>query len=212
MYKILAFISGLIISGISAFGYIGIVLAMALESACIPLPSEVIMPFSGYLVAQGRFSLLGVSVAGALGCSLGSIVAYYVGLKGGRPFLLRYGRYLLITEAELWRADRWFERYGDKATFISRLLPVIRTFISLPAGVARMNFPRFVLYSFIGSLPWTAALAYVGMALGERWEEVGAIFHQLDVVIVAALLGLAAWFVRSKLRELKQFAMKQGHP
>ncbi|MFN3476162.1 MAG: DedA family protein [Candidatus Methylomirabilales bacterium] len=202
--KILAFISGLIVSAISTLGYVGIILAMALESACIPLPSEVIMPFSGYLAAQGRFSFFWVSVAGAFGCTVGSVAAYAVGARGGRPFLLKYGRYLLITEAEIRRADAFFERYGDKATFIARLLPVVRTFISLPAGIARMNFPRFVLYSFLGSLPWTAALAYTGMALGEHWEEVGTVLHQLDFLIAAAVLLAAVWFVRSRLRELRK--------
>lgn len=204
MDKLLAFISGLIVSAISTLGYVGIVLAMAVESACIPLPSEVIMPFSGYLAAQGRFSFLWVSVAGAFGCTLGSIVAYSVGARGGRPFLLKYGRYLLITEAEIRRADAFFERYGDKATFIARLLPVVRTFISLPAGIARMNFPRFVLYSFLGSLPWTAALAYTGMALGEHWEAVGTVLHKFDFLIVAAVILAAAWFIRSRLKELRK--------
>lgn len=202
-YELLAFVSGLIISGISSFGYLGIVVAMALESACIPLPSEVIMPFSGYLVSTGRFSFWGVALTGALGCSIGSAVAYYIGLKGGRPFLEKYGRYLLITEVDLKRADRWFERYGEKATFISRLLPVIRTFISLPAGIAGMRFGRFLLYSFLGSLPWTAALAYVGMILGERWETVGGVLRRLDVVIAAAILILVALFIRWKLKELR---------
>lgn len=199
MYKILALISSLIIVTISSMGYLGIIVAMALESACIPLPSEVIMPFSGYLVSQGRFSLLGVAVAGALGCSLGSVLAYYVGVYGGRPFIERYGRYFLITRHELALADRWFERYGDKATFISRLLPVIRTFISLPAGISRMNFPRFLIYSFVGSLPWTFALAYVGMKLGEHWERVGDVIRKLDFLIVGGLIGLVVWFLWRRL-------------
>ncbi len=199
MYKILALISYFIIATISSMGYLGIILAMALESACIPLPSEVIMPFSGYLVSQGRFSLLGVAVAGALGCSLGSALAYYVGAYGGRPFIERYGRYFLISRHELERADRWFERYGDKATFISRLLPVIRTFISLPAGIARMDFKRFLVYSFLGSLPWTWALAFIGMKLGEHWERVGDVIRKLDFLIVAGLIGLVAFFVWRKL-------------
>jgi membrane protein DedA with SNARE-associated domain len=193
--QILVLLSGFVIRIISGLGYGGIVLAMAIESACIPLPSEVIMPFSGYLVSQGRFSLWGVSVAGALGCTLGSAVAYAAGAYGGRPFILKYGRYVLITPHELDRADRWFARYGIMATFISRLLPVIRTFISLPAGIARIPFGRFLLYAFLGSLPWSWALAYVGMLLGENWDRVGGVLHSLDIVIVIGLGVGAAWFL-----------------
>lgn len=194
-YKILVLLSTFVIWIISTLGYGGIVLAMAIESACIPLPSEVIMPFSGYLVSRGRFSLWGVSLAGALGCTLGSAVAYAVGAYGGRPFILKYGRYVLITPHEVDRADRWFARYGMAATFISRLLPVIRTFISLPAGIARVPVGRFLFYAFLGSLPWSWALAYVGMLLGEHWDRVGGLLRSLDVVIVFGLVAGAAWFV-----------------
>ncbi len=194
-YKTLVLLSAFVIWIISTLGYAGIVLAMAIESACIPLPSEVIMPFSGYLVSQGRFTLWGVSLAGAVGCTLGSAIAYGVGAYGGRPFILKYGRYFLISAHEMDRADRWFARYGMSATFISRLLPVIRTFISLPAGIARVPFGRFLFYAFLGSLPWSWALAYVGLLLGEHWDRVGGVLHSLDVVIVAGLLAGAAWFV-----------------
>ena len=194
-YKILVLLSTFVIWIIGTLGYGGIVLAMAIESACIPLPSEVIMPFSGYLVSRGRFTLWGVSLAGALGCTLGSAVAYAVGAHGGRPFILKYGRYVLITPHEVDRADRWFARYGMAATFISRLLPVIRTFISLPAGIARVPFVPFLIYAFLGSLLWSWALAYVGMLLGEHWDRVGGLLHSLDVVIVFGLVAVAAWFV-----------------
>ncbi len=194
-YKTLVLLSAFVIWIISTLGYAGIVLAMAIESACIPLPSEVIMPFSGYLVSQGRFTLWGVSLAGAVGCTLGSAIAYGVGAYGGRPFILKYGRYFLISAHEMDRADRWFARYGMSATFISRLLPVIRTFISLPAGIARVPFGRFLFYAFLGSLPWSWVLAYVGLLLGEHWDRVGGVLHSLDVVIVAGLLAGAAWFV-----------------
>jgi membrane protein DedA with SNARE-associated domain len=193
--QILVLLATFVIWIISTLGYAGIVVAMAIESACIPLPSEVIMPFSGYLVSQGRFSLWGVSVAGALGCTLGSAVAYAAGAYGGRPFILEYGRYFLISAQELDRADRWFARYGMAATFISRLLPVIRTFISLPAGIARVPFLPFLAYAFLGSLPWSWVLAYVGMLLGEHWERVGGVLHSLDVVIVLALVAGVAWFL-----------------
>jgi membrane protein DedA with SNARE-associated domain len=194
-YKILVLLSTFVIWIISSLGYAGIVVAMAIESACIPLPSEVIMPFSGYLVSRGRFSLWGVSLAGALGCTLGSAAAYAAGAYGGRPFILKYGRYFLVTAREVDRADRWFARYGMAATLISRLLPVIRTFISLPAGIARVPFMRFLFYAFLGSLPWSWVLAYVGLLLGEHWDRVGGVLHSLDVVIVLGLAVGAGWFI-----------------
>ena len=194
-YKILVLLSAFVIWIISSLGYAGIFVAMAIESACVPLPSEAIMPFSGYLVSQGRFSLWGVSLAGALGCTLGSAAAYAVGAYGGRPFILKYGRYFLVTAHEVDRADRWFARYGMAATFISRLLPVIRTFISLPAGVARVPFTRFLVYAFLGSLPWSCVLAYVGLLLGEHWDRVGGVLHSLDVLIVLVLAAGVGWFL-----------------
>jgi membrane protein DedA with SNARE-associated domain len=192
---ILAPLSRFVIWIISSLGYGGIAVAMAIESACIPLPSEVIMPFAGYLVSQGRFSLWGVALAGAIGCTLGSALAYAAGAYGGREFILKYGRYVLITPHEVAWADRWFARYGMAATFISRLLPVIRTFISLPAGVARIPLGRFLFYAFLGSLPWSLVLAYAGMLLGEHWDRVGGVLHSLDVVIAVVLVAGACWFL-----------------
>ncbi|HKT12047.1 MAG TPA: DedA family protein [Terriglobia bacterium] len=191
-------LAGIIMAFISGSGYLGIVALMAIESACIPLPSEVIMPFSGYLVSAGRFSLWGVAVAGALGCNLGSIVAYYVGVVGGRPLAERYGHYVLVSRHDLELADRWFARYGDWAVFFARLLPVVRTFIALPAGVARMNFVRFNVYTFLGSLPWCFVLAYAGMKLGERWETLGPYFHRFDAVFLIVLVAGAVWFIRNR--------------
>jgi membrane protein DedA with SNARE-associated domain len=170
---------------------------MAIESACIPLPSEIIMPFSGYLVTTGQFTMLGVTVAGAVGNLLGSIIAYYAGVWGGRPFVERYGAYVLLSRRDLDTADRWFARYGEAAVFFSRLLPVVRTFISLPAGIARMNFARFVIFTFIGALPWCYALAYVGVVMGERWDQLRQYFHQFDIVIGLCLALAAAYFLWS---------------
>ena len=170
---------------------------MAIESACIPLPSEIIMPFSGYLVYTGRFNLFWVSVAGAFGCVVGSVVAYWAGILGGRPFMERYGKYILISHRDLDTAERWFKRYGDWAIFFSRLLPVIRTFISLPAGIAKMNFPKFILYTFLGSLPWCFALAYIGKVLGENWESIRKYFHGADIVIIIIIiLGITLFIYR----------------
>ncbi|MGC2423863.1 MAG: DedA family protein [Nitrospirota bacterium] len=192
---IIKYLAVFVIGAISAMGYLGIMLMMAIESACIPLPSEIIMPFSGYLVFTGRFGLLEVALAGAAGCVLGSALAYWVGVYGGRPFLLKYGKYVLITPKELDSADRWFDRYGDGAIFISRLLPVIRTFISLPAGIAKMNFPKFVIYTFIGSFPWCLGLAWLGKKLGENWITLGKYFHQLDALIGVVIIAGISWFV-----------------
>ena len=189
--KIIAALSAFIISVISAGGYLGIAVLMAIESACIPLPSEIIMPFSGYLVYMGRFKLLWVATVGALGCNLGSAIAYAVGYYGGRPLVEKYGSYILLSRHELDWADRFFARYGNITVFVSRLLPVIRTFIALPAGVARMNQPKFHFYTFIGSWPWCLGLAFVGMKLGQRWDTDPRLriwFHRFDAVILAVIL------------------------
>lgn len=198
--KIIAVLSTFIIAVISAGGYAGIVLLMAIESACIPLPSEVIMPFSGYLVYTGRFSLFWVATAGALGCNLGSVVAYYIGYYGGRPLVERYGRYIFLSEKELHWADRFFDKWGDWAVFVSRLLPVVRTFIALPAGIAKMRQVRFHVFTFVGSWPWCFVLAWVGMRLGEQWDKdprLKAWFHRFDAVILGIIVVGAVWFVWS---------------
>ena len=184
--RIIATVSAFIVATISTLGYTGIVLLMAIESACIPLPSEIIMPFSGYLVYTGQFNLWIVTVAGAFGCVLGSLLAYWVGMRGGRPLIEKYGRYILISRHDLDLADRWFAHYGEAIVFISRLLPAIRTFIAFPAGVARMNLKKFIIYTFAGSLPWCLGLAYVGQKLGEKWDKdprLKTLFHRFDFVI-----------------------------
>ena len=196
--RIIEVLSAFIVAVISALGYPGVVLLMGIESACIPLPSEIIMPFSGYLVSTGEMNLWGVAVAGAVGCVLGSLVAYWVGMYGGRPFIERYGRYILLSRHDLDIADRWFAKYGEIIVFVSRLLPAIRTFIAFPAGVARMNLTRFVIYTFAGSLPWCLGLAYVGQKLGEKWNEDETLktwFHRFDFVIGIVGLLLVGWWV-----------------
>ena len=193
-----------IIDLISSSGYLGIVILMGIESACIPLPSEIIMPFSGYLVFRGDFELIRVGLAGAFGCLVGSIPAYYLGLYGGRPLVERYGKYVLISHRDLDLADRWFGRYGDWAIFFSRLLPVVRTFISFPAGVARMNFQRFVIYTFLGSFPWCLGLAYIGMKMGENWDTLGGYFHQFDMIIGVGIALGVAYYVWHHLKGRKK--------
>jgi membrane protein DedA with SNARE-associated domain len=196
--KIITILSGFIVATISKMGYLGVVLLMAIESACIPLPSEIIMPFSGYLVSRGEMNLWGVGVAGAVGCVLGSLVAYWVGMYGGRPFIEKYGKYILLSRHDLDIADRWFAKHGEVIVFVSRLLPAIRTFIAFPAGVARMNLTRFVIYTFAGSLPWCLALAYVGQKLGEQWDKDDTLktwFHRFDFLIGIAGLLFVSWWI-----------------
>jgi membrane protein DedA with SNARE-associated domain len=205
--KIIEFLSGIIVATISLLGYSGIVLLMAIESACIPLPSEIIMPFSGYLVSTGQMNLWLVGLAGAVGCVLGSLVAYWVGSKGGRPLIEKYGRYVLVSPHDLDLADRWFANYGEIIVFVSRLLPAIRTFIAFPAGVARMNLKRFVVYTFAGSLPWCLGLAYVGQKLGEKWNQDDTLktwFHRFDFVIGIVGVLLAAWWIWRHIKHLRK--------
>lgn len=196
--KIIGILSAFIVATISKLGYGGIVLLMAIESACIPLPSEIIMPFAGYLVSRGEMNLWWVGVAGAVGCVLGSLVAYWVGMYGGRPVAEKWGKYILLSHRDLDMADRWFAKYGEVIVFVSRLLPAIRTFIAFPAGVARMNLTKFSIYTFAGSLPWCLGLAYIGQKLGEQWDKDETLktwFHRFDFLIGLAGLAFVAWWI-----------------
>ncbi len=196
--RIIEILSGFIVATISLLGYSGIVLLMAIESACVPLPSEIIMPFSGYLVSTGQMNLWLVGLAGAVGCVLGSLVAYWVGTFGGRPLIEKYGRIVLVSRHDLDMADRWFANHGEIIVFVSRLLPAIRTFIAFPAGVARMNLKRFVIYTFAGSLPWCLGLAYIGQKLGEKWNQDDTLktwFHRFDFLIGIAAVLLIGWWI-----------------
>ena len=182
---------------IEAMGYWGIVLLMAIESACIPLPSEIIMPFAGALVAKGAMNIWWAGLAGAFGCLVGSVVAYVVGYWGGRPFIEKYGKYILISESELAWADRWFDKWGLWAVFFSRLMPIVRTFISLPAGIAKVKFIPFCILSFVGSFPWCLGLAYVGFLLGDNWRDIRHYLHNFDIVIaIVILLGVGIWLYK----------------
>ncbi|HHP51280.1 MAG TPA: DedA family protein [Moorella mulderi] len=185
---------------LASWGYWGIAIGMALESACIPIPSEVILPFGGYLVSIGALDFWGTVLAGTLGGTVGSATAYWIGLKGGRPLLERYGRYILISQRELAWADDWFQRYGEATVFFTRLMPVIRTFISLPAGIAAMPFGRFILYTFLGSLPWSVLFVYIGHQLGENWDTLSPYFHRFDLFIIAGILILIALYLYRQCR------------
>ncbi|PZU10382.1 DedA family protein [Sphingomonas sp.] len=202
--RILAPVAAWIISVISAGGYLGIVGLMAIESACIPLPSEIIMPFAGYLVSTGRFSLLWAATAGAIGCNLGSIVAYEVGKRGGRPFVERWGKYVLLNMHDLELAERFFARWGSATVLICRLLPFVRSFIAFPAGVARMPLVKFHIYTFVGSWPWCFGLAWVGMKLGAAWHtdpRLGRILHSADAAVVAVLAIGIVFILWHKLKK-----------
>lgn len=197
MISFVEFVSNFTINLIGSLGYWGVFIGMSLESACIPIPSEIIMSFSGFVVWQGNtnMTLIGITIIGALGNLTGSLIAYFVGLKGGRPLLEKYGKYLLITHSKLELADSWFLKYGGEAVLISRVLPIIRTFISLPAGIARMDIKKFILYTFIGSLPWSFVLGYIGVQLGPNWEIIRGYFHTLDMIVAIGLLGIIGYLI-----------------
>jgi membrane protein DedA with SNARE-associated domain len=190
---------------VSKLSYLGIVMAMALESCCIPLPSEIIMPFSGFMVSRGVFDFWLTALAGSFGCLLGSIIAYALGYYGGetvvRNLIKKYGKYLLVFEYELDETEEWFRKYDELIAFTSRLLPVVRTFISLPAGISKMNFKKFCLYTFLGSFIWSAVLAYLGKILGENWSSLETYFHQFDLLIVLAGLGTVFWYIQHKVKK-----------
>jgi len=198
--KILAPITTFILAVISGWGYAGIVACMTIESACIPLPSEIIMPFSGYLVTTGRFTLWGVALAGAVGNVLGSWIAYGLGAAGGRPLAERLSRWKIIHVSEYDRANGWLVKHGIQVAFWTRLLPIVRTFISFPAGAARVPFVRFTIYTFLGSFVWSLLLAWIGVKLGEHWEAIRSYARGFDVVIAIGLLVLFAIWLRSHLK------------
>jgi len=202
--NIIEIIGGWIISIISQLGYFGIVLLMAIESANIPLPSEIIMPFSGYLVAAGQFNLYWAAFWGAIGCLVGGALSYWIGMVGGRPLIEKYGKYILISHHDLDTADRWFKKHGDITVLIGRLLPVIRTFISFPAGIARMNFTKFLLYSFIGSFPFCLLLAYIGEKLGDNWDTLRVYFHRFDLLIGIVIIAAIALYIWRHIKHMRR--------
>ena len=206
--KIVAFLVHFVTSVIDAGGYAGIAALMAIESACIPLPSEIIMPFAGYLVYLGHLNLWWTATAGAIGCNLGSVVAYWVGAKGGRPLVERYGRWVLMSHHDLDRMTEYFHKYGSITVLVGRLLPVVRTFIAFPAGIAKMPQARFHIYTFLGSWPWCLALAYAGMKLGEQWDDPHSrfheIFHRFHTAIIVLILIAGVWFVWTHVQRARR--------
>src|SRR3989344_1742900 len=204
MEHLLELLASMVMYSIEATGYAGIALLMAAESANIPVPSEVIMPFAGYLVSKGEFSFWWVVFWGAAGNLAGAVGSYYLGYFGGRRFLVSYGKFLFITMHDLEMADRLFGKYGSAIALFSRMLPVVRTFISFPAGVAKMNIWKFSRYTFAGSFLWSIFLAYIGVALGENWHSLEGYFRKFDWLIVGILLLLGIWWIWRHIKILKQ--------
>jgi len=199
-------------------GLAGIVLAMALESCCIPLPSEIVMPLAGVMLVEGKIlpgvntgpGLVLVALAGAIGCLLGSMAAYGIGYSGGRPLMLKYGRYVLISQHDADMADRFFQRWGSATAFFSRLLPIVRTYISLPAGITKMPFVKFCIYTFLGSFPWCLLLAYVGTVVGNNLPVLTPIFRGFEVIIIIALVILLALYIWRHIRNDRKARAEQA--
>lgn len=202
--QILAPIIAFIESIVSALGPFGVALLMAIESCNIPLPSEAILPFAGYLVSKGEFSIHEAAIFGAVGCILGSIPSYYIGYFGGRPFIEKYGKWFFVSKKDLEMADKWQEKYGNFSFFICRMLPVVRTFISLPAGILKANIWKFTLYTFLGSLIWSYPLVYVGIKLGEHTEIIKHYLHEFDAVVIIACIVLFALYLKHHFKNLKE--------
>jgi len=188
---------------ISSFGYSGVFFAMAIESACIPLPSEIILPFTGYMVFAGHFGFWQATIVATLGNLFGGLVAYYVGVWGGRPFLQQYGRYFLINERELVWTERLFKNHGEMTVFVGRMLPIVRTFISLPAGIARMNPLKMAIYTVSGAFLWCTLLIFMGRKLGENWDALKPYFHRADVVIGGAFVLVVLYVVWKRVKRNK---------
>ena len=192
-----------ITSIISTMSYPGIFFLMILESALIPIPSEIIMPFSGFLASTGKLSSVGVVLSGTFGNLVGSILTYYLGINVGRAFLIKYGRYVFFKKEHLELTENLFKRYGDKVSFVGRLLPGIRTYVSLPAGIGKTKFTKFVIYTFLGSIIWNSMLTYVGMKLGSNWKNIDKYSIYLDLAAVIAIAVFLIWFVYNSRRKSK---------
>ena len=192
-------LANFVINIISNSGYLGIFALMTIESALIPIPSEIIMPFSGYLVFTGKFNPILVIIAGGAGNLAGSLIAYFIGIKLGREVILRYGKYILLKKSHLDWAESFFEKHGNKTAFVTRLLPGIRTYISLPAGIAKMNLKKFSVYTFAGSIIWSAMLTYAGMALGEEWNKIRDYSHYIDAIVGIAIIIIIIIIIKKRI-------------
>ncbi len=202
--KIIIWMATMATSVISSAGYFGVFMLMAVDSTMIPLPSELVMPFAGYLAFEGRFDFLLVVFVSALGTIVGSLFSYYVGKYGGEPILEKYGRYVLINKKDLDWTHKWFQKHGESTIFISRFIPVVRQFISIPAGMSSMNLPRFILYTFLGGFIWNGILAYTGYALGQRWDLAHKYFEPLKYAAVLLIIAGVTYFIYKHLRHPKR--------
>jgi membrane protein DedA with SNARE-associated domain len=205
------FLAHIVVGTIDLFGYFGIFFLMVLESCGIPMPSEVIMPFSGFLVVDGKMLLWVIVLAGTFGNLAGSWLAYWIGYKGGRPLIEKYGKYILISKHDLDLADRWFSKYGEWAVFFGRLLPVVRTYISFPAGIAKMNFKTFSIYTFMGALPWTALFAWLGVKMGANWELIREKLHNFDLTILILVILAVTLYIWRHVKHSRSMSQTQDH-
>ncbi|MFZ0183346.1 MAG: DedA family protein [Nitrosotalea sp.] len=192
-------LANFVIQTISNAGYLGIFALMTAESALIPIPSEIIMPFSGYLVSTGKFNPVFVIIAGSFGNLVGSLVAYVIGIKLGREIILKYGKYIFLKKSHLDWTESFFKKYGDRSTFVSRLLPAIRTYISLPAGIAKMNLKKFALYTFVGSIIWSTMLTYVGISLGQEWVKIRHYSDYVDGLVIIGIIIIIIIIIKKRI-------------
>lgn len=194
----------LIIAGMSSLGYAGLFLLMALESMIAPIPSEIVMPFAGFLINSGRFTLLNVALVSGLASVFGSLLSYWMGIFGGRRFIIKYGKYLLLDESHLEWTEQFFGKYGEKTIFISRFVPVVRHLISIPAGIGRMDLKKFCLYTFAGAIIWNTFLAWLGIKLGEKWSLIHDYSQQLDYVMIVVIIIAFSYFVYKHIKKRKK--------
>jgi membrane protein DedA with SNARE-associated domain len=204
LIEILRPLAEFITSVISSLGYGGIFFLMILESALIPIPSEIIMPFSGFLVSSGKLGSVGVILAGSLGNLVGSVITYYLGIRLGRAFLIKYGKYILFRVHHLVWTEQLFQKYGDKISFVGRLLPGVRTYISLPAGIGKSNFIKFVVYTLVGSIIWNSLLTYGGIQLGRSWQHIDKYSGYLDIIAVVATAVFIVWIVYNNTKNRRK--------
>ena len=188
---------------ISSLGYFGLVLMMILESMIFPIPSEAIMPFAGFLVAEGKFTFLFVFIASSLGSVIGSLISYYIGLFGANTFLPKYGKYFLLNHEHLEKTSKWFDKNGSKTVFISRFIPVVRHLISIPAGIAKMDLKKFIIYTFIGASIWNMFLAYIGFKLKQNWELLHKYSKQLDIAVIVVIVLFVAYHLIKHIKKKK---------
>ncbi|TSC96473.1 MAG: hypothetical protein CEN88_338 [Candidatus Berkelbacteria bacterium Licking1014_2] len=200
MEHILSFIASLITNAIDAGGYWAVFGLMTIESAGIPAPSEIIMPFAGFLAGAGKMTLFWLTIVGGSANLFGSIIAYFIGFYGGRPLVEKYGKWILLSRHDLDLSDHFFQKYGNPTVFLSRLLPIIRTYISFPAGIAKMRFLPFCFYTLLGSLPWSWLLAFIGFKMGENWENIRGYFHRFDIVIGILIIAGLFWWIKRHFR------------